>query len=230
MLADLVRAVSLLGDRAARNTLLLSLAVAVALLVLLFPAVDALARHLVATGRGWLDQGVELLSLAGTLLVVWALFPVLLVAVMGCFLDPVVAATERRYVPGLPPPRVVPWGEAIVGSARFALVASCLNLACLPAYLVPGLAVPVFIALNGWLFGREYLELIASRRFEPAVVDELRRAHKGLVWRTGLVVAVMAAIPVVNLAAPLVGSAYATLRLHKARLLAAPGRRDALTG
>jgi CysZ protein len=48
------------------------------------------------------------------------------------------------------------------------LLSIALNLLALPIYaLIPLLNVVLFLGLNGYLFGREYFELIALRRLDP---------------------------------------------------------------
>lgn len=220
MLADLARAAALLDDRRVRRTLLISLGASAVLIVALFPTVSWLIPLLGSTGYLWVDQLAGILGLVGAAVIAWFMFPVLLIAVMGFFLDAVVEAAERRHFPHLPPMRPAPFAEIAAASARFAVLAIGLNLLCLPLYLVPPFNVAVFLVLNGWLFGREYFELVALRRMRIADATRLRQQHQRLVWGAGLVVAALATVPIVNLVAPLVGSAFVTLRLHRRGVLA----------
>ncbi|MGZ8409550.1 MAG: EI24 domain-containing protein, partial [Hyphomicrobium sp.] len=65
----------------------------------------------------------------------------------------------------------------------------------------------VFYAVNGYLLGREYFELVALRRADIAEVRALRDVYRGRLFVAGVVVAVLLTVPIVNLLAPIVGTA-----------------------
>lgn len=225
MLSDLPRAFAMLSDRTVQRTLLLSLGFAALLLAALFPATDALFAAAGSTGYPWLDWFLNALSFVGVGLLAWLLFPVVVAATLGFLLDAVVEATERRHFPGLPPATGQPWLRGLVHSLAFAALVLALNLLTLPLYLVPGLNIPVFLLLNSYLLGREYVELVLARRHPLADLPALRRRHAREVWLGGLVTAAFLLVPFLNLLAPVVGSALVTLRTNRAR--SAPLRDDA---
>jgi CysZ protein len=68
--------------------------------------------------------------------------------------------------------------------------------------------------MNGYLLGREYFELVALRHHASAQVKRERRANRYTVWGAGLIVALFAMIPVLNLLAPLFGTAF-MVHVHK---------------
>ena len=89
-------------------------------------------------GDGWF--GTLVAALAGVLVLataVWLYLPVML-GLAGLFIDPVAAAVERRYYPGLPPAQ----GASLVAQARFGLGLGlrllALNLLALPLLLMRG--------------------------------------------------------------------------------------------
>jgi uncharacterized protein involved in cysteine biosynthesis len=92
--------------------------------------------------------------------------------------------------------------------ARFAVVALLLNLLALPFYFVPGANVPVYLALNGYLLGREYFELVAGQRLPLRELGRLRRRQRSRLWLAGVAIAAMLIIPVFNLVAPVVAIAF----------------------
>jgi CysZ protein len=216
MLTDLARAVAMLAVPVVQRTLLLAIGLAVTLLILALPATDALVRAAGSTGYVLLDRVLEAAGLASTLLLAWLVYPSVIAAVLGFLLERVVAATEARYFPALSPAREQRMVEVAVYSVGFAAVVLGLNVVVLPLYLVPGLNVPVYLLLNGYLLGREYTELVLARRHPIGELGALRRRHKSQLWGSGLVTALVLMVPVVNLAAPIVGAAFATLRLHRA--------------
>lgn len=205
----------MLGDPRVRGVLLWAIGLAVATLLLLFLGVEALVTWASDTGYRWLDYTFQVLGAFGTAVVAWFLFPSIVVAVSGVFLDRVVDATEERFYPALPPPRRVPLAESLLGSLRLLGIGVGLNLLALPLYFVPLLNLPLWLALNGYLVGREYAELVAARRLTPALAARLRRDRRLAFWLSGAVIAAMLAVPLLNLIAPVIGAAFMTQRYQR---------------
>jgi uncharacterized protein involved in cysteine biosynthesis len=153
----------------------------------------------------------------GAMLVLSAflMFPVAAMFVNLC-LDRIVEAVEARHYPELAPARPMGLGEAIRGGLGFTLVVIGVNLAAMIFYLLSGPFAPlIFWAVNGYLFGREYFELVALRRLEPAAMRRLRRRHGLRIWLAGALMAVPLSIPVLNLLVPVVGVATMTHMFHR---------------
>jgi CysZ protein len=215
MLTDLLRAIRMLGEPRARGVVWLGVALSLATLVGLVFGVEALVSWASDTGYGWVDRTLEVLSVLGTLVVAWFLFPAVVVAVSSFFLERVVDATEDRYHPGLPPPRPVSIGEAVPAALRLLGLSLLLNVLALPLYFVPLLNLPVWLALNGYLVGREYAELVGLRRLNPARVGVVRRNYRLMFWTSGILIAFLLAVPLVNLVAPVLGAAFMALRFQR---------------
>ena len=81
-------------------------------------------------------------------------------------------------------------------------------LALSVSLIVPPLGVITFYLVNGYLLGREYFELVALRRLDPATATALRRRYRWRVLIAGIVIAVLVSIPFVNLLAPVLGTAF----------------------
>jgi uncharacterized protein involved in cysteine biosynthesis len=145
------------------------------------------------------------------------MFPVAAMFV-NLFLDRIVDAVETRHYPGLATARAMGIAEALKGALGFTLVVLGINLAALIFYFLAGPAAPlVFWAVNGYLFGREYFELVALRRIEPAAMRDLRRRHKFQIWLAGALMAVPLSIPLLNLVVPVLGVATYTHMFHRLR-------------
>ena len=215
MLQELVRAFAMLRDSRVRSVLWLGIALALATLVALFVGVEALVTSASDTGWGWLDRTFQVLGGLGTAIVAWFLFPSIVVAVSSIFLERVVDATEDRYYPSLPPPRPLPLTQSVPSALKLLGASLLLNLVALPAYFVPLLNLPVWLAVNGYLVGREYAELVASRRLAPAMAARLRRDNRLVFWLAGAVIAFLLAVPILNLVAPVVGAAFMTMRFQR---------------
>jgi len=186
-----------------------------ALLVFLVLAVVFwyLAGWMVAGLAHWVDWVAHVGTVVLTVALVWFLFPVAVTSIAGLFLDEVAEAVEVRHYPGRGPARHQPILAILASGVRFAAVAILLNLALVPIYLIllvfPPLYLVVFYAVNGYLLGREYFELVAYRRLEERTADRMRRAYRGQLTLAGVVIALMLTIPVFNLLAPIVATAFA---------------------
>jgi uncharacterized protein involved in cysteine biosynthesis len=73
--------------------------------------------------------------------------------------------------------------------------------------LIPGVGTVLSLLVTGWLLGREYFELAALRHIPLKAADSLRRRHSLAILCSGLLIAVLAAIPFIDLVAPLFGVA-----------------------
>jgi CysZ protein len=215
MLKELLRAFALLGDPQVRRIVWLGIGLSLLTFLALLLGVEGLLNWAATTGYGWLDRVVDVLGVLGTMVVAWFLFPSVVVAISSLFLDRVVDATEDRYHPSLPPPRPVPLREAVPTALRLLGLSLLLNLLALPVYFVPLVNLPVWLALNGYLVGREYAELVGLRRLDSAAFGVLRRQQPFMFWTTGIVIAFLLALPLVNLVAPVVGASLMTQRFHR---------------
>jgi len=129
--------------------------------------------------------------------------------IMGIFVETVAAAVEAVDYPGLGPPRSQPLREVITVTLKLGLATLLLNLLALPVYLlVPGINLFLFFALNGYLFGRGYFEMVALRRLDVGEAGRMRSRFAGRILLGGVVIAGLFALPLVNLVAPVIATAF----------------------
>ena len=163
-----------------------------------------------------------LFALFVTALALWLVFRVVAIAVVGIFADDVVAAVETRHYPAaLATARPVPFARGVAMGLRSALRVVLVNLVMLPVYvalLVTGIGTAAaFFVVNGWLLGRDLGDMVAARHMDAGAMrgwratTRLRRFVLGLA-NTGLFV-----VPVLNIAAPVLGAAMATHDYHANR-------------
>ena len=225
MIADAIgKALGQLGDPRFRRVLVLGIGLTLALLF----AATALFVWIV----GWIVPDSITLPWIGEIAWVddvasWAVVPLMLVlsvflmvpvasAFTGIFLDDVTDAVEARHYPSLGPAPMVPLGTALRDSAGFLGVIVAANLVALVPYvLLAPLAPVIFLALNGYLLGREYFQLIAMRRLGRDGAKAARRRSAGTIWLAGAVMALPLSIPVVNLLVPVIGAAAFTHLFHR---------------
>jgi uncharacterized protein involved in cysteine biosynthesis len=156
----------------------------------------------------WLDTVVDVLGGLTVVVLTWLLFPAVATLVIGLFLETIVVAVENRYYPFLPAPTSLSLGQSLLVALQFTVVAVVLNLLALPLYLIPGLNLLIFYGVNGYLLSREYYELVALRRVHPATAKSMRKTHRLQLFTAGVLITVLFTIPLVNLIAPLIVTAF----------------------
>jgi CysZ protein len=209
MLAALIRAIEELFTPPLRRVVVLSLALAVASFAALWIGIAILVHNTTLFGWWPLDWLIDLFGALAILLLSWLLFPAVVTIVAGFFLDRVAAAVEARDYPGLDPPRGAPLSAIVAATFRLMLLTVILNLLALPLYLLlPGINFFVFLGLNGYLFGRTYFEVVALRRLDRGTAKAVRQRFAGRVFIGGLVITGLFSLPLVNLVAPVIATAF----------------------
>ncbi len=222
------RALSQMGDPRFRGVLLKGIGLTVGLLILIYWLVFQLVGWLAPDTISlpwigeitWVDtflSGASLILMMG--LSVFLMVPVAS-AFTSIFLDDVTDAVEERHYPHLPPAPHVSMAEGLKDGLLFLGVIAAANILALVVYLpllllMPPLAPAVFIALNGYLLGREYFQLIALRRLGRAGAKQARRRHAAHIWIAGALMAAPLTIPLVNLLIPVLGAATFTHLYHR---------------
>ena len=233
MLGYLSKALSQLGDPALRRVLLIGGAGSAVVFILLNVLVWWIFSSTVDLSSlslwGWLEDILEWTAgfvVGLSLLIVSAvLFPGVSTIIVGFLLEDVVAAVEARYYPNEPPARPQPVSEVVTSTTRFALMVIGLNLLCLPFYLIlmfiPPLNLVLYYVLNGYLISREFFELVALRRMEPAAALNMRRESRGKIMVAGILLTFLLTIPIVNFLTPVIATAFMVHLFHSL-----PGRQE----
>lgn len=224
MIGPVLSAIGQIGDPAFRGVLLRGVGLSVALLAGFGAGMIWLARWLVGPEVTlpwigtvtWLDEAAGVAAVPVILLASVFLMVPVASAFTGLFLDRIADAVEARHYPGLPAPRRQGWGEALSDTARYLGLVILANALALILYvLLAPLALFIFWAVNGFLLGREYAQLVAARHLSPAEAAGFRARHRGRIWLTGILMAVPLSVPVLNLLVPVVGAAAFTHLFHR---------------
>lgn len=174
-------------------------------------------------GIGWVDDTIRWLGGAVAFVLGFLLFPGIVAAVIGLFLEDIARAVEARHYPALPPAKGTTLAMDAWSAVRLAGLTIVLNLLALPLYFIPGLNIFVFYTLNGYLLGREYFELAALRRLKDTESRAMRRRHRFGVLISGVVITLLLTIPVINCVLPVVAAAFMVHEFERLR------RRDGLS-
>lgn len=224
ILTDFFKAVLQLPDPRFRRVLMLGIGLTIALLVGIYALILALIQG-ATSGPMTMPDGNEVTWIgdllgAGSffLMIVMSVFLMIPVAsaITSLFLDDVAQAVEDVHYPHLAPmPRVSFW-EGLRDTLNFLGILLLANILAMVLYVfLPFAAIPIFYALNGYLLGREYFQLVAMRRVGRTKAKELWSQNSGAVWRAGCLMAIPLSIPLVNLIVPILGAATFTHLFHR---------------
>ncbi|MGC2199340.1 MAG: EI24 domain-containing protein [Stellaceae bacterium] len=209
MLIAFLRAVGALAAPPMRRVVGLGFGLAVLTFAALWLGVAAALYRTAIFAWQPLNWLVDLLGGLGVLVLTWLLFPAVVTLIMGFYLERIAAAVEATDYPERGPPRPQPLGEFVAVTLRLSLLTLLLNLLALPIYLlVPGINVFFFLALNGYLFGRGYFEVVALRRLDAGEAKRVRSRFAGRIFLGGVAIAGLFALPLVNLVAPVIATAF----------------------
>lgn len=215
MIRGFTKAIAQLNDPPIKAVIWRSIFGAVTIFVILFIGLSWALANTAFFEIGWIETAVDVFGGLAAFILALLLFPGVVGALVSVLLEDVADAVEDRHFPNVGPPRSMGWGQLIAASSKLIGLTVFLNLLVLPLYLIPVVNIAVFYALNGHLLGREYFEVVALRRLDDSSAKALRRRYRGRVWFTGAITAFLLTIPVINMIAPVLGTAAMVHLFHK---------------
>ncbi len=208
-----------------RGVMLTAVGAAAATLVILTLVLNAYWPDSYAVGWDWLDKFGDWIASAGFWAVVtvgsYFLFPGIVTMVMSVLADQIAGAVEDEYYPNRPGTRKVPVGDVMWSATKLTILMIMINLLAAIPYLILFFftastgALLLFIAINGYLLGREYYEMVAIRHVNSRAVHTSRITHSGKVFVAGAIIAGMFLVPFLNILAPIIGAAMMTHIVHQ---------------
>lgn len=211
------RAMSEVFERPFRAIFLKMLGFTLAVLVLIWIALQGLLAAFVELPYPWLETALSILTGIGAIFALGFLIAPISALFAGLFQDDIAEIAERQDYPGDRPGKALPFAQAIGQTVKFTGVVIAGNLFALLLLLVPGINLIAFFIVNGYLLGREFFEFAAMRFLPPDEARAFRKARSGTVFLGGLVIAALLAVPFLNLVTPI----FATLfMLHLFKRLA----------
>lgn len=208
-----------------RSVFFTAIAAAAGTLVLLTFALNAYWPSSFEFGWEWLDDFGDWIASAGFWAVVtvgsYLLFPGIVTMVMGVLADQIAGAVEEEYYPNRKGTRKVPVADVILSAAKLTVLMVLINLLAVFPYVLLFFftagtgALALFLAINGYLLGREYYEMVAIRHIDRRTVAHSRINHSGKVFIAGVLIAGMFLVPFLNILAPILGAAMMTHIVHQ---------------
>jgi len=209
--AALYKAFAQLSDSRLRRILGFGVAAALACWIALALGASAALRQVHLFENTLADMSADVVLGLTALLLPILFFSALATFVMSFWLDDVADIVEAEHYPRLGPARSMGWTEILRGSLRFLLVMVLITAVATPFYLALlflGLGIILNYAVNGYLLGREYFEVVAARRLEPDAMRTTFRNNLGRLWLCGAAINLLFQIPLLNLTAPVVATAF----------------------
>ena len=218
MFKNLAKAFGQLGDPKLNWVILASAGLALLVLIILVVVVNILLQDTTLFETWyltWVNFAVRWLGTFGAIIIAWFIFPAIVSIVVGAFLEYVSRAVEKRHYPELAAPRDQPFVTEILPELlKFLFIIILVNLIALPFYILTwwilGLGFVISWLVNGYLVGREYMEMVAMRRMPPKEAKAFRRDHGGTVFAAGFLVVMLMSVPFLNLIMPVVATAFMT--------------------
>jgi CysZ protein len=208
MIASARRAANIVFDPVFLRVVLKAAGLTLLLFLVLFAAAQYGLHLLAPTHVSGPDALIPLATVVIFGLIATFLGPPVAALFATLFVEDIAKAIEAKDYPNDPPAIGTSfWQSVFVGLRLFGWIV-LLNLLLLPIeLLLPGPGTLLGLLVNGWLLGREYFELVALRHGNRETVDAARRRHSWAVTAAGAMIAVLSAVPIVNLVAPLFGVA-----------------------
>lgn len=219
MLSSFTMAFGQLNDSRFLKPLLYSLGLSVLLALIALPLGYLGFEWLNQAFLAWLEGGeswwmstiewsLRVLGILIILIIFVFAFGTIQTAFLGLFLDDVVTAARDKNHPTIqldPPPSL---SKSSWASAQFLTLSLSLNALILPIVLIgwflPPLGLIVQLIANGYLFGKEYEDIIAVRFQTETRLDPLKRTI------FGTATAALFLVPVLNFVAPVISAAAFT--------------------
>jgi CysZ protein len=221
-------AIGQLGDPAFRSVLLKALALTVGVFILLgFGATAAFSSYVPNFQWDWVNTVVSFITGLGFVLGGFFLFPLVISALVGLFLDDISDAVEEKHYPGDEKAHDIPVLSSIWDAVKFLGLVLICNIVVLPLYFIPVINLFVYYVLNGYLISREYFQMVAIRHHDENEVTRLRKTNATELYLMGIVVAFCLTIPIVNLITPIVATA-AMVHLYKKRAGSKPAGKSVM--
>ena len=206
MVRAFFRATGLILDPKARRILWYAIFSATSVLLLSWTIIYILLAKTIFFSISWIETSFDWLGGLATWALTWMLLPVTISIVIGLYLEEIANIFEKKYYPNSSNIRGAGTFNNVLTTLRFFLIMLSLNILILP-FLLSGPLFPfVFYAMNGYLLGREYFELVALRRIRAVEVKTLRKKNMFKLFLTGVLLAFMLTTPIINLVTPIIAT------------------------
>ena len=208
MFASVAKAAGLIFDPGFRGLTVRSVLLTLALFLAALMAVEYGISLLPVLGNPVVNRALELLAPILFVFLLGALGGPVTALFGSLYLDRLAAGIEARAYPHDPQGRNGAFRITLKAGLRLTLLVLGADIALLPFDIaLPGVGELASLLVNGWLLGREYFEMAALRHLTLAEAEALRLRHRAPILMGGVLISLLSVIPVLDLIAPLFGTA-----------------------
>lgn len=190
-----------------RSILWKAIGLSVLLFITIFATVQAIFYFLTFVPWPWVETLLAVGAGLGLLVAFFFLMSPVTAMFAGLFLDTVAEKVERKHYPNLPAGQPQPALKSILLAFQFGLLVLLVNVLALPLVLT-GFGAIALVLINAYLLSREYFEMAAMRVLPVEDARAFRKDNALDVFVAGLIPALLALVPVVNLVVPLFATSY----------------------
>ncbi|MDD7909732.1 MULTISPECIES: sulfate transporter family protein [Pseudovibrio] len=208
MIAAALRSFSQVFQPEYRHILLKSIGLTIGLLAVIWIVIQALFANFVELPYPWLETVLGILTGVGAFIGLGFLIAPASALFVAFYQDDIAELVEQRDYPYDPSGKALPVLQSLGIALKFLGVVILGNICALLLLLVPGVNLVAFFLVNGYLLGREFFEFAAMRFMSPEDARALRRANGGTVFFGGLLIALVLAVPILNLITPMFATIY----------------------
>jgi CysZ protein len=190
-----------------RTVLWKAIGLSLLLFVGLLVAVEAAFWFLTFFPWPWVETIVAIGAGLGLLVLFFFLMAPVTALFAGLYLDDVSAKVENKHYAKDAPGKALPTVKALIVGLQFGLLVLAINILALPLVFT-GVGAIILIVINAYLLSREYFEMAAMRHLDKQDAKDLRQENGFQIFIAGLLPAVMALVPIVNLLVPIFATSY----------------------
>jgi CysZ protein len=207
MLSAAIKAIADVSSPEFRTVLWKAIGLSLLLFVGVLATVEAAFWFLTFFPWPWVETVAAIGAGLGLLVLFFFLMAPVTALFAGLYLDDVSAKVENKHyakdVPGTPLPTL----KALVVGLQFGLLVLTINILALPLVFT-GVGAIILVVINAYLLSREYFEMAAMRHLDKQDAKDLRRQNGFQIFVAGLLPAVMALVPILNLLVPIFATSY----------------------
>jgi CysZ protein len=207
MLNAAIRAMGDVASPGFRNILFRAMGLAIALFIAVFLVVQGLFWFLTFFPTPWLENLAAVGASLGLFVAFFFLMTPVTAMFAGLYLDEVASKVEAKHYPHEPPGQPQPFLKGLLLAVQFGFLVLVVNVLALPLVFT-GVGAIVLVVINAYLLSREFFEMAAMRFMAPAEAKQLRKDNALAVLAAGLIPALLALVPVLNLSVPLFATSY----------------------
>lgn len=186
---------------------------------LLYSGLSYLLDHSSFVKNSWLEDAIDFMGKAGTLLLAWFMFPAIMLIIISLFENKTTKIIEEEEYTLLLNPKKLGFKQEM----KLLFRNLGLNILALPLALIPVVNLFAYYWLNAYLIGNSVFLITASRYIGASEAKKMAKTKRIRIMWAGGIVLFFTYTPFLNLFAPILAIAimvhYMNLKKEEGELL-----------